>query len=209
MKLIKYSTYYDSILFVMRHPVRCFKNFRLTRKYPWLLPHSAWTGKKVDHYHYQSTELDAMLDGWRKAFGKMMMDDLLEACKKDDIDPHRLRVIECKEKWGSLRLTLNEYTPNIQRVIDAYEQVSQNVCCKCGKIDVPITKFGYVIPSCRECFVRDGMTEKYYDNLMSELKEEDIRIPDYYTTHCFNKDGDQYVNSDLTWITNRLRGIHK
>ena len=203
MKLISYSKYYDSILYPITHPILCFKNYRLTRKYPWLYPRSRWDDSKPKHYHYQWTELDCVPGGWRKCFGEMMMKDLLIACKTDDVDPKDLRIVDLKEKWGALRITLNMYTPNIDRVINAYEHVSEHICYRCGKLDVPMTNFGWVLPLCRDC---SDDVEKY-DKYISELENEDFTIPRYYTVHTFSENCDQYVSSDLTWITDRLRGV--
>ena len=83
--------YYDSLFYVIFHYKECHKNKMLCKKYPWLMPRHDGTNKKLKGYHYQWTELDFMPDGWRKAFGEMMMEDILEACKKDNINPRRSR----------------------------------------------------------------------------------------------------------------------
>ena len=210
MRLIKnYSKYYNSIWYVLRHLKTCVYNYLLIRKYPFLKPSDAF-GEPVKKYHYQYVELVHMPIGWEIAFGKMFCDDLLEACKTDDVNPHDLRIIEMKEKWGRLRASVNQCTPNIQRVLDDYEQVSGNICWRCGKIDVPMTNFGWLVPECRKCYVENHNNNPLqYDDMMRGMSKEECRIPDYYTTHVFYKDSDQYVNHDLTWITNRLRGIYK
>ena len=210
MKLIKnYSKYYDSWLYVLRHPISCFKNWRLVKKYPFLLPYTVREGLD-EKYHYQYTALDGMYAGWRKAFGKMMLDDIMKACKYDEINPKELCFVEIKEKWGMCRMTMNNTGHNLQEVLDAYEQVSGNVCWKCGKIDVPVTNFGWILPECRDCYMDNGRNSaQHYDDAVSKCSEDDCRIPDYYTVHRFGKDGSQYVNIDLTWITNRLRGVEK
>lgn len=199
---------YDSWIYGLFHPVSYFKNRRLISKYPFLMPRS-WDEKKPDHYHYQWTALDKMNYGWRKAFGKMMLDDIMDACKRDELDPKSLYVIECKEKWGQLRFELSNIGHNLQYVLDAYEQVSGNVCWKCGKIDVPATDFGWIIPECQDCYVKDHRSAKRYEEMLMRKTEDECRIPDYYTVHRFNHDGSQYVNIDLTWITDRLRKENK
>lgn len=209
MRLIKnykrWDRYFDSWLYVLFHLKTCFKNRRLVKKYPFLLPQYG-DGERPDHYHYQWTALDAMNNGWRKAFGEMMMDDIVKACKMDEIDPKSLYVLECKEKYGKLRFELSNIGHNIQDVLDAYEQVSANVCWKCGKIDVPITNFGWILPECQDCYVKDNRTAKQYNEMLLKKTADECRIPDYYAVHRFAKGGSQYVNIDLTWITNRLRG---
>ena len=204
----RWSKYYDSWIYVLFHLRTYFKNRKLVKKYPFLLPR--YNGMdKPKNYHYQWTSLDAMNAGWRKAFGKMMLDDIMEACERDEIDPNSIYVINCKEKWGQLRFELSNMGHNLQYVLDAYEQVSANVCWKCGKIDVPITDFGWIIPECQNCYVKDHKSAKKYEEMLMRRTEDECRIPDYYTVHRFSHNGSQYVNIDLTWITNRLRGGKK
>ena len=45
------------------------KNKALVDDFPFLLPRNRWTGKVPDDYDYSYTELDAMPEGWRTAFG--------------------------------------------------------------------------------------------------------------------------------------------
>lgn len=175
------------------------KNKKLVKKFPFLKPH--WANREA--YHYQTTILDNMPLGWKVAFGEMMAFDLLKACKKDDIDPNDLKFIEVKEKYGSLRCYTNITGSNIQNVLDDYEQVSQNICCICGKIDTPQLNNGWMVPVCKKCYKEKLHVNGNYEknvNLKNSI------IPDYYTVHKYNGISNQYVNYDLTWITKRLRG---
>lgn len=201
-KRSRYEWYYDSIFYVIKHFKECRENKRLCEKYPWLLPRDRWTDKKHKHYHYQWTELDLMPNGWRKAFGEIMMEDILEACIKDKVDPDCVRVLDLKEKWGSLRMDLNVYGFNIYRVLDSYEEVSRHVCLNCGKIDVPQTDFGWVLPECRDCHIKRFGDAKRYDKMYDEIDFLDCIIPNHYIAHTSH--GEKKI--DLTWITKRLRG---
>ena len=51
-------------------------NKQLVKKYPFLLPRNRWTGKVPKEYDYSYTELDDMPDGWRKAFGEQMCEEI-------------------------------------------------------------------------------------------------------------------------------------
>ena len=48
----------------------------LCMKYPWLLPRNRWTDKEIEDYDYSWTELDAMPEGWREAFGEQMCEEI-------------------------------------------------------------------------------------------------------------------------------------
>lgn len=200
-KRTKREWYYDSIFYIIRHFKECHKNKQFCKRYPWLLPRDYRTNKKHKHYHYQWTELDLMPKGWKESFGEMMMEDLLEACRKDRINPNIIRIIDCKEKYGALRFDLNVYEPNIQKVLDDYEQVSQNVCWRCGKIDVPQTNFGWILPECRDCHIKRFGDAKRYDKMYDKLSLEDCIIPNEYEIHTSK--GVKRIS--LTWITKRLR----
>ena len=57
-------------------------NKQLVEKYPFLLPRNRWTGNVPADYDYSYTELDAMPDGWRKAFGEQMGQEIAEELEK-------------------------------------------------------------------------------------------------------------------------------
>ena len=78
------------------------ENKKLIEKFPFLLPRNRFTDKVPKDYDYSYTELDDMPDGWRKAFGIQMCqeirDDLIQF---DYLDKYR--IVQIKEKFGGLR----------------------------------------------------------------------------------------------------------
>ena len=77
------------------------RNKELIAKYPWLLPHNRFSDKIADDYDYSYTELDAMPDGWRKAFGEQMCEEIQKELEKFDyVDKYR--ILQIKEKFGFL-----------------------------------------------------------------------------------------------------------
>ena len=58
-------------------------NKQLIEKYSWLYPHYQWTGEKVEDYDYTWTELDALSEGWRKAFGELLCEEIQEELEKN------------------------------------------------------------------------------------------------------------------------------
>lgn len=59
-------------------------NRRLTEKYPFLIPRNRWTDVISKDYDYTYTELDAMPDGWRWAFGEQMCEEIRNALLKKE-----------------------------------------------------------------------------------------------------------------------------
>jgi hypothetical protein len=97
------------------------------------------------------TELDAMPDGWRKAFGIQMCKDIKQTLIKElgYKGLFNYRISQIKEKFGGLRWYDSGGTKTINDIIDKYEDLSYNTCIVCGK---PATKVsqGWICPFCDE-----------------------------------------------------------
>ena len=130
------------------------KNWILVNKYPFLMP-KYWNKDNMTYeadkdYDYTWTELDAMPDGWRKAFGEMMCEEIKEELIRCNcLDEYMIE--EIKEKLGMLRWHDNG-TPmgcNVSQIIDKYSVLSENICIICGQPDVPMTGTlpSYIYPS--------------------------------------------------------------
>ena len=77
-------------------------NRKLIERFPFLMPRNRWTDKVPEDFDYSYTELDSMPDGWRKAFGEQMCEEIREELVRANyLDQYRITQI--KEKYGSLR----------------------------------------------------------------------------------------------------------
>lgn len=124
------------------------KNKELCEKYPFLIPRNRWTDKILEDYNYEYTELDALENGWKIAFGEQLCEELKEALIKTNcLDDYR--IIQIKEKWGFLRWYSNT-NDEIRKVISKYEKMSKYICKHCGK---PATKVstGWISSYCDSC----------------------------------------------------------
>lgn len=136
---------------IMRTLFGKIENRKLCKRFPFLIPWNRFTGKKVPHYDYSYTELDTLPDGWRKAFGVRMCDEIREALIEDgDLD--RWRIVQMKEKWGQLMLYDNgtKIGSRVHDIERKYERLSEHTCIKCGKPATRIT-MGWVSPYCDGC----------------------------------------------------------
>lgn len=126
------------------------KNIDLVKRFPFLLPHNRWTDEVPEDYNYEYTELDAMPDGWRTAFGEQMCEEIREELiRANYLDKYRISQI--KEKYGSLRWYDFGATGKIlKEIIPKYQCLSEHTCIKCGK---PATKIslGWISPWCDDC----------------------------------------------------------
>lgn len=129
------------------------KNKELVKKYPFLAI-KPWGEEEIE---YDTTWYDSIPEGWWKAFGEQMCDELLEILKEGNC-VGAYSIIEIKEKWGSLRwfggFGFNEVSKSVwnkyDEWLDKYEELSEKTCIRCGK---PATHFtrGWIVPVCSSC----------------------------------------------------------
>lgn len=96
-----------------------------------------------------STELDAMDDGWRKAFGVKMCSDIKRQLIKDR-QLFSFRVAQIKEKWGELCFYTGGCSKEVYDIIDRYSGLSARICIACGK-PAKYRTTGWVLPYCEDC----------------------------------------------------------
>lgn len=203
------------------------KNWILINKYPFLLP-KYWNRDNMIYeadkdYDYTLTELDAMPNGWRKAFGEMMCEEIKEELIKHNCLDEYL-ILDIKEKFGQLRWSDNG-TPigcNTSQIIDKYSVLSENICIFCGKPDVPMTGTlpSYLSPLCKSCyctptdFAKDELSKaelKQYITANEKEWEEynyddNNKMPDFYTVKSWSKEtGEKTTTYDISKTANKIR----
>lgn len=131
------------------------RNKELVEKYPFLLIKIDWDGRILEdkEINYEYTWWDDIPEGWAKAFGEQMCDELLEILKEADyVDKYQ--IIQIKEKFSELRWydcgVPKEISDKYYAWLTKYENLSYKTCIKCGKPATIHTK-GWVIPLCDEC----------------------------------------------------------
>lgn len=172
------------------------KNKKLLKKYPWLTPRT-WDGKILKDYDYTYTYLDEMPDGWRKAFGLIMVDEINERLRETGaVEQYTIQQI--KEKFGQLRWY--DCGGNTSDIVSKYEVISERVCIRCGKLDVPmINRYGWISPECKKC----SKCKDYEKAICDEPDENgEYKIPTEYTIHYLTK-GD--VTVDISDTLNKIR----
>lgn len=133
------------------------QNRKLCRRYPFLIPRNAWTGKIIwkqfkDASKYEYTELDDMEDGWRAKFGIQMCEEIRQELIKYNF-LYDYRIFQIKEKFGGLRW----YDCGIPKgskiwdIIDKYTFISRQTCLRCGAPAKIIDFNGWLTPLCDKC----------------------------------------------------------
>lgn len=124
------------------------KNKKLVERYPFLLPRDVFTYEPLEDYDYSWTELDDMPNGWKKAFGEQMCKEICEDLKASNIKDYR--ILQIKEKYGTLRWYGSVETDRLCGIIHKYENLSMVTCISCGKPAAKISK-GWISPFCDKC----------------------------------------------------------
>ena len=132
-------------------------NKELCERYSFLIPRNRWTDEIPKDYNYEYTELDALEDGWKIAFGEQLCEELKEALIKTNC-LNDYRIIQIKEKWGFLNWYSNT-NEEIRKVISKYVEMSKYICKHCGKPATKVTT-GWISSYCDEC--ADKLTRYEY-----------------------------------------------
>ena len=99
------------------------ENKALIERFPFLMPHNRFTDKIPEDFDYHYTELDAMPDGWRIAFGEQMCQEIKDALIEIDY-LEKYRITQIKEKYGMLRWYDFGASRKIYDIISKYEGIS-------------------------------------------------------------------------------------
>lgn len=173
-------------------------NKELIERYPWLTPFNRFSGKLITDcagpdgeegywpgnptahpdYDYDFTELDNLADGWRKAFGERMCEEIDGIVKSWPEERRKnFRIMDIKEKWGHLCIYTNYIDSDINKIISKYSLISEFTCIHCGEPAHWITR-GWYMPICDKC------AREAYDNKKSKVsfkfEDEYIDIDEYY-----------------------------
>lgn len=130
------------------------------KQYPWLRLRDLYSGE-IDT---ESDAMDDMPEGWRKAFGSMMCEELDAAIKAAGLEDEFI-FEQVKEKYGELRIYCSPYNREVDEIIRKYEVLSSNICIHCGKPDVPMLITNWIRPSCRECYINSNRITGTYEML--------------------------------------------
>ena len=175
-------------------------NRELIEKYHWLTPSNRWSGKwitdcagpdgeegywpgdptKHPEYDYEFTELDDMPEGWRRAFGEEMCEELNQEIMTWPQDVQKnFRITQIKEKYGLLCFYTYGESKRFREIVDKYTTRSKTTCFSCGRAARWISR-GYISPYCDDC------AREFFEHFngsysaQTPWEEEFIDINEYY-----------------------------
>lgn len=120
---------------------------------------------------YPTTKLDGMPEGWRKAFGVKMCEEIKKQLKKEN-QLNDYHVYDIKEKYGALRWYDNGCSQEINNIINKYYELSKHTCVVCGDKATRVS-LGYILPYCDKCD-KDLITEDINDYYNTEILKHEI-----------------------------------
>lgn len=197
-------------------------NKKLVKKYPWLLPRNAWTGKVPKDYDYTYIEW-GWSKGWDKAFGMMYLKELGDAIEKSGIK--NFQILQIKEKYGSAVLYCNSASEEIYDVIRKYEYISSNICMGCG-LESPLLDDGWISPWCLKCWSKiyrerencyleghpeksptsdEEIKNKYIDCICDDVNDDGTWMPDTYTVHRYSDGSESEIVYDISDTVDKIR----
>ena len=98
--------------------------------------------------------------GWYKLIKPIF--DYIEDYNKDKDEKNKIVVLQCKEKWGGLRIYISHGPDELHKMIDEAEDKSYGVCEDCGsEEDVGMRLSGWYTTMCLDC-IKKEVKEKDY-----------------------------------------------
>lgn len=188
------------------------RNKKLIERYPWIWPVN-WHLKRIHSYDF--TMYDDVPTGWKKAFGKIMLEEYREALIRHNyLD--KFQWIQVKEKYGTLRLYSNAAPKEILDLESKYDHISGYFCISCGRMNVPVLTEGWVEPLCENCYnkrianQRRWHEKNYPDREFKykqykDLEKEEQKLDMIAVYKCFSKDrGDYEEKHDYSDSINKI-----
>lgn len=125
-------------------------------------------------------------DGWFQLIWNMFEE--IENLYKSKKMPIKVVVYELKEKYGTLRTCLESCIPEVYKITDKYEKLSEEVCENCGEKGSLIDVNGWLTVLCDTCYRKINDKKPafiYFDakgkvNIPEDLESQPLRMFGYY-----------------------------
>jgi hypothetical protein len=183
-----------------RRKTKMLRNKKLVKRYPWIAIVD-WHRNKVKDYSY--TMYDFVPIGWKRAFGKIMLEEYREVLIRNHY-LNDFQWMEVKEKYGTLRLYSNGAPREVLKLESKYDYISGFFCISCGRMNAPMLTGGWIEPLCEACYnkriagQKQWQEKNYKDQDFTyvpyeKLDKEEQEIQMIATYKCFSKEQGDYV----------------
>ena len=194
-----------------RRKMQIFRNKKLVKRYPWIAPVD-WNWNRIKGYSF--TMYDDVPIGWKRAFGKIMLEEYREVLIRN----HYLRDFQweqVKEKYGTLRLYSNGAPEAVLNLESKYDYISGFFCISCGRMNSPVLTGGWVEPLCENCYNKRIAKQRQWHEKnckgtftctpYKDLKKENNEITMIVTYKCYSPERGPYEEKrDYSQTINKI-----
>ena len=150
-----------------------YLNKLMIESFPFLMPRNRWTDRIPENFDYTHNEMYSMPYGWARAFGFEMLCELERALREEGI-LDQYRIMDIKEKYGTLRWYDNCASKRVFNIINKYCAMSIDVCIYCGAKSYYETP-GWISYICKKCArkeIKKGLYKRKHLTKIKDLKKE-------------------------------------
>jgi hypothetical protein len=176
------------------------RNKKLIERYPWIRP-VGWRGERLKSYDF--TMYDDVPPGWKRAFGKIMLEEYRDTLIRNRF-LQKFQWVQVKEKYGTLRLYSESAPREVLDLESKYDYISAFFCISCGRMNAPMLTGGWIEPLCEACYnkriagQKQWQEKNYKDQDFTyvpyeKLDKEEQEIQMIATYKCFSKEQGDYV----------------
>ena len=194
-----------------RRKMQMLRNKKLVKRYPWIAPVD-WNWNRIKGYSF--TMYDDVPIGWKRAFGKIMLEEYREVLIRN----HYLRDFQweqVKEKYGTLRLYSNGAPEAVLNLESKYDYISGFFCISCGRMNSPVLTGGWVEPLCENCYNKRIAKQRQWHEKnckgtftytpYKDLKKENNEITMIVTYKCYSPERGAYEEKrDYSQTINKI-----
>ena len=194
-----------------RRKMQMLRNKKLVKRYPWIAPVD-WNWNRIKGYSF--TMYDDVPIGWKRAFGKIMLEEYREVLIRN----HYLRDFQweqVKEKYGTLRLYSNGAPEAVLNLESKYDYISGFFCISCGRMNSPVLTGGWVEPLCENCYNKRIAKQRQWHEKnckgtftytpYKDLKKENNDITMIVTYKCYSPERGAYEEKrDYSQTINKI-----
>ena len=194
-----------------RRKMQILRNKKLVKRYPWIAPVD-WNWNRIKGYSF--TMYDDVPIGWKRAFGKIMLEEYREVLIRN----HYLRDFQweqVKEKYGTLRLYSNGAPEAVLNLESKYDYISGFFCISCGRMNSPVLTGGWVEPLCENCYYKRIAKQRQWHEKnckgtftytpYKDLKKENNEITMIVTYKCYSPERGAYEEKrDYSQTINKI-----
>ena len=138
----------------------------LLEKYPFLVYRNIFSNKPLHDNPEEDLEINEYTSwngtGWEKIWKRFLQEVFKEYDKLSDDDKKKFGIFDSKEKYGTMRVSLSNYTKEMYEAENILFMLSSVTCQYCGKQPrdskgnhIIWRTSGWITNLCKDCFKKD------------------------------------------------------